>query len=259
MFEFDINSLDLAPLWAWGLLFVRISALLHMLPGIGTDQVPIPLRFGLSFTLCFVLTTARGMTAPIPENVAQATMMIITEFMLGYLFGAIPALILDGVAIAGQITDSSIGLASANIIDPSLGQSVTILARTQSLLGTVIFLSIGGHHVVLREVLFPVGDSGLALFNSGPVAAEIFLDRFAQAFELALTVSAPIMATVLLTQFTLGLLTKFVPQLNVFIVSMPLSLLVGLYIVAYSLPELSLQIQNAYDYTENIIENLRQR
>ena len=258
MSEFGINSLDLSPLWAWGLLFVRISALLHMLPGIGTDQVPIPLRFGLSFSMCFVLTVAGGMTAPIPDNYAQAILMIISEFLLGYLFGVIPCLVLEGVSVAGQITATSIGLASANIIDPSLGQSVTILARIQSLLGTIIFLSLNGHHAVLREVLFPLGDSGLAILNSGPAAAEIFVERFAQAFELALTVAAPIMATVLLTQFILGLLTKFVPQLNVFIVSMPLSLLVGLYIVAFSLSELSLQIQNAYEYSEGIIGYLLQ-
>ncbi len=95
-------------------------------------------------------------------------------------------------------------------------------------------------------------------FATGAVAAEIMLDRFAGAFELALVVSAPIMATVLLTQFILGLLTKFVPQLNVFIVSMPLSLLVGLYVVTYSLPELSAQIQNAFDHSESLLGALMQ-
>jgi flagellar biosynthesis protein FliR len=258
MFEIGRQSLDIAPLWAWGLLFVRMSALLHMLPGVGTDQVPIPLRFGLSFAFCFVLTTMGGMTSPLPANLAEAVMMIASEFMLGYLFGVIPSMVLSGIAVAGQITDSSIGLASANVIDPSLGQSVTILARLQSLLGSVIFLAINGHHVVIREVLFPVGQTGLSLLSTGAVAAEIMLDRFAGAFELALVVSAPIMATVLLTQFILGLLTKFVPQLNVFIVSMPLSLLVGLYVVTYSLPELSVQIQNAFDHSESLLGALMQ-
>ncbi|MDV7389714.1 flagellar biosynthetic protein FliR, partial [Arthrospira platensis SPKY1] len=110
----------------------------HVLPGLGTEQTPIAARFSLAFALSGVLLLA-GLNSPLPSDLAAAAVGLIAEYLFGYLLGTLPLLVLDGVAIAGQLTAASIGLAQASTIDPSIGQSVTVLSHFKTLLATLIF------------------------------------------------------------------------------------------------------------------------
>lgn len=264
MIPININDLDLAPLWAWVVIFTRLSGLFYVLPGIGTDQVPIAAKFSLAFALATALTFT-GMTCQLPESLGVALLTICCQFVFGYLLGTLPSLVLDGLAIAGQLTAASIGLAQANTIDPSIGQNVTVLSHFKTMFATLIFLVVNGHHAIIKAATVGLnglpsqqnsGSLVLSLFYPSTGTSEFLLAHFSEAFDLAIVVSAPIIATVLLTQFALGLITKFIPQVNIFIVSMPLSVLVGIYIFTFSIPELSHLIIENYNNLQNATQEL---
>ncbi|MDD2941381.1 MAG: flagellar biosynthetic protein FliR [bacterium] len=219
--------------WSWFLLFTRLSTMLIVLPGIGTTQVPGIYRVigSASIAICAV---AGGFRAASPESYLQGGMMVALEATLGFCLGIIPALMMTGVAVAGQVTTASIGLGAANLIDPSLGESVGILARLQTMLATIIFLVIDGHHIIIRAALSTLQDAGSPMFSASSTLAHTMLERFSATFELAVTIAAPILVTVLVTNFILGLVTKFIPQFNIFIISLPLTIGIGLFIVAYT-------------------------
>ncbi len=223
-------DIDFGFLWVWILLFARMAGLLTSMPGIGTDQVPETFRVlpAAMLALCAALA---GLRADLPSGLAEGGLMMFAEYALGWVFGFVPTLTLGGLAVAGQLISGSIGLAQANMIDISLGESVSIISRIKLQVATLLFLFMDGHHIVIGAASGMMRDVGVGLFRPDVNTYLILFERFTGAFELALVVSAPIIVASLLTQFVLGLVTKFVPQVNVFIISMPLSILAGLYIV----------------------------
>lgn len=224
-------GIDFTVLWTWVLLFVRTTGMFHSLPGIGTDQVPESFRMIPSIALAAAITVS-GVTAPFPETMGEAGAMVAAEFCLGFLLGAIPAFLIGGLAVAGHVIAGSIGLGQANMIDPSLGESISIISRIKTQVGVLIFLLLDGHHTVIRAVSTPIEGLAIGQFRPTMDTATLLIGRFISSFELAVVVAAPVLVTALITQFILGLITKFVPQVNIFIISLPLSVLVGLYIVA---------------------------
>lgn len=226
-------TFDLIPFWTWFLILIRCFGLLETLPGIGTMQVPAMFRLSFTFAISICLVLG-GVRANLPSGVAEAGLMITTEFLLGIILGLIPALLISAVGVAGQVTTGAIGLGQANMIDPSLGGQVAILARLQMMVGVALFLLIDGHHAAIKAAAGLMGDIGLGYFRPNMDTFMILLDRFSSSFELAVMCSAPILVTVLVTNFVLGLITKFVPQVNIFIISLPLTIIVGLYIVVYT-------------------------
>jgi flagellar biosynthetic protein FliR len=248
-------GIDLGGFWTWFLLWVRFTSLLTVLPGIGTEEIPTPFRALLAVALSFVLVVT-GASAVAPESLLQGLLMITSEIFLGYLIGVIPSLVVASAAIAGQLTAGVIGLGQASMIDHSLGEQSTTIGRLQSLLASVIFLLVNGHHTVIRAVSKISGDVGIGMFHPGEDTFQIFLERFKEAFSLAIVIASPILVTILVTQFVLGLLTKFVPQVNVFIISLPLTVGVGLFVLDYTLPAFVIHVAEQFGAIEESVERM---
>ncbi len=234
----DVNHIDFSLCWSWFLIFCRMSGMFTSLPGIGTEQVPAIVRLCASLILSAVIVSS-GVQAAEPAAAAEGLLMIGSEFLFGYLLGVIPNLIISGVAVAGQVTSGAIGLAQASMIDPSLGTQTTVLAHINTMIASIIFLAVDGHHTVIRAASGDLGGIGVGIFRPTESVAAMLLDRFEALFSLALVMSAPILVTVLVTQFVFGLITKFVPKVNVFIVSFPLLVLLGIFLSDVTLPSLA--------------------
>jgi flagellar biosynthesis protein FliR len=234
MIQVGSEMLDYLPLWTFLLLLTRFSGLLLVLPGVGTDYVSPPFRFYTAIAIAFVISLT-GVQAVEAKHTAEAILMLSSEFLLGFAIGAVPSFILGGLAVGGTLVSGAIGLGQANMIDRSLGVPVALISKIQVLVATVVFLTLDGHHMILRAASGIPGELGLGMLQNAPETAQVFQECLVNSFHLAVMVSAPILVTTLITQFILGLITKFIPQVNIFIVSLPLGLLVGFYIMEYSL------------------------
>ncbi len=232
------------PLWTWALLFMRCLGMIEIIPALGTSQVPIIFRVIFCFCLS-VFITMTGAQAALPAGLAQGFVMFITEFLLGVALGLIPAIIINGVGVAGQVASGAIGLGQANMMDPSLGEQVAVLSKLQIMVATVIFLLLDGHHVVIKACAGTLGNMPIGGFTPDFQTLYLLLFNLKASFEFAIMLAAPLLVTALITNFVLGLITKFVPQLNIFIISLPIGILVGLFVLSsalmsmnYLLPEL---------------------
>ena len=243
---------DFVPFWTWFILFVRFSGVFSSLPGIGTEEVPLVYRVPLVIIIAVALTLS-GASAVIPTSIAEGVLILAVEFLLGYLLGVVPAIVISGLSLAGHLSATSIGLNQASVIDPSLGEHVTTLGRIQTLLGVALFLAIDGHHSVIRAAADISTDVGLGLFRPGDATAELFLQRIIQSFHLGIQIAAPIIVVSLISQFILGLVTKFVPQINVFIMSTPLTILVGLFVFGFTLPEMVRHVDMEYNSIQEVL------
>ena len=251
------SGIDWSDIWTWFLLFGRFGGIMSAIPGVGTNSVPPPFR-AIAAMAFSIAVTVGGHQAQLPTSLAEGGLMIVVEFLLGYVLGSIPAFIIGSVTIAGQVSSGTIGLGQANLIDPSIGGSVAVLARIQSQVATLFFLLIDGHHIVIRAGAQLIESVGIGLYRPGMNTAMILFELFAHSFQLALIVTAPVLITTLLTQFVLGLITKFVPQVNVFIVSLPLTIGVGLYIIAFTFPGMIDQMISEFSKVEELSAQILQ-
>lgn len=235
-------SLEIAPLWTFILIAARLLSLLFLLPGIGTDQVPENLRYFAGILIAFTISISVP-KVPMPEEFHLILAGIVGEFAFGAILSLLPTLVLSGLLVSGQIISGAIGLGQANMIDRSLGESISVVSKINLQVGTIIFLLINGHHVLLKAASEHIGFIQTLTQDDLGRAVEILTTCFSQSFELAIAVSSPVLIATLVSQFLLGLITKFVPQINVFIISLPLSVLMGLYILSFTMEPFSLKIK----------------
>lgn len=137
---------------------------------------------------------------------------------------------------AGQILDMQIGFGIVNVIDPQSGIQAPILGNFKNLLALLFFLTINGHHYILRALersyaYIPIG----AVRISGSLCSFIFSvagEMFASAFKIAL----PVLASLFIADLAMGIIARTVPQINVFLVGLPLKIAIGLWVLLMLLP-----------------------
>jgi flagellar biosynthetic protein FliR len=127
------------------------------------------------------------------------------------------------------------------------------LARILGDLAVVVFLLVGGHHVAIQAVAGLGGAIVPGQFSVGPQAAELLIDRSADIFRVGVLLSAPLLVAMLLTNAVLGLISKAVPSVNIFIVSFPLTIGIGLILTVLALPDVVRFVNREFTGMENSI------
>jgi len=210
------------------------------LPVFNSNSIPIFFKIGLAFATSMALFTILDLEPP-PVSGAMLPFGIgvIGEIMIGIIIGISVRLIFAGIQLAGQLAGYQMGMAIANVMDPSSSEQFPILAQFNQLFALLLLLVTNAHHVFLRalaESYRLVPPFGFHFSNS---VMQQVVDLGGNMFVIAIQVGAPIIAALLLTSVAFGLVARTVPQMNVFIVAMPLKIAVGLLFIGFSLPYLS--------------------
>src|SRR5690554_5674984 len=141
--------------------------------------------------------------------------------------GYVVNMVLAAFQLAGQMIDVPMGFGLANVLDPQQGIRMPIVGQLQQIIALWIFLLVDGHHVLFRALvesyrLLPVGN--LPFFAHG---TELVVRAFSSMFLLGFTIALPIVGVLFLTNIGLGILVRLIPQVNVFMVSFPLKIMIG--------------------------------
>jgi len=221
------------------LVFARLGAAVMVLPGIGEEEVPAPIRLGLGLAIVALLmpALAPGLPAP-PDAAAEALRLILLEVVIGLWLGGLARLIALAMAVAGQAIALLLGLAQAILPDPGLGGMGTPTGRLLGLAAVVLVLGSGLYAVPLRALaesygLFPAGDP----FPAG-AAAEAVAAAAAESLALSLRLAAPFVVAAIVINVALGLLARIAPQVQVYFLAVPGQVLLGLALLAAVLPPL---------------------
>ena len=237
----DLSSWTLEQFTAFALMLIRVSVLFVTAPVLGNARVPNQLKIALSLVITLLLyLSMRGghMTHPVPNNIFSLASAAAGEAFVGLLVGYAAFLLFSGIQMAGMVIDIQIGFGLVNVIDPSGGQSVSILGQFYYMVAMLFFLAINGHHLLLKAVgdsfqLLPVGSVGW--FDKAATVGPMMSDFFTKLFIIAFQVAAPSVAVLFLTNLSMGLLSRTLPQMNVFIVGLPMNVMVGLLVTIISL------------------------
>lgn len=244
------NRLDVV--WTFLLLLTRYTGLFLVLPGIGGGERGLAVRLPATVVLAFASFDTGNIAVPPNDNLMLAGQLG-GELLLGFAIGLIPFMIVSGVQTAGQLASTSMGLSAGNLLDPTLGVMTTDLARFLGDLTIVAFLLVGGHHVAIHAVAGLGGLLTPGQFVVGPQSAELLIDRSADIFRIGVLLSAPILVALLLTNAVMGLISKAVPSVNIFIVSFPLTIGVGLILTVVALPDVVRFVGREFTGIENSV------
>jgi flagellar biosynthetic protein FliR len=160
------------------------------------------------------------------------------ELFVGIAIAYSSYLFFTGIQMAGQVIDIQIGFGLVNVLDPGGSEQVSVVGQFYYIVALLYFLALDGHHYLMKAMgdsfqLIPPG--GLGWLAHAGAAGPKLSEFFSRLFVIALQVAGPSVVTLFLTNITMGLLSRTIPQMNVFIVGMPLNILVGLGITILSL------------------------
>lgn len=218
--------------WISGFLLplFRIASVLMAMPIIGTQLVPLRIR--LYFAVAITLAIA-PVLPPMPPLVGlfsvQSTFLIAEQVILGVLLGFSLQLFFHVFIFAGQLVSMQMGIGFASMMDPASGVSVPVLGQFFLMLVTLVFLAINGHLVVFEVlaesfVTLPVGES-LAVESYALMAG-----RLSWVMGAALLLVLPAISALLVINISFGVMTRAAPQLNIFTIGFPLTLILGMII-----------------------------
>jgi len=230
----DISSLSTTA-FAAILVFARIGSMLMLLPGFGESTVPARLRLALALVLALIIgSLLESRLPPAPEQPIALVVLIGGEVLVGLMFGAIGRLMMSALSTAGQVIGMQSGLAFAQTFDPSLGSQGAIFSTFLSMTAVVLIFTTGLHHMFITGLLGSydlIGPGGVPL----PVdVKDLAIDTVAQSYRLGLQMASPLIAFGLIFYLALGVLSRLMPQVQIFFVAMPSNVLVGIMLFALS-------------------------
>lgn len=219
------------------LIFVRVSGIFSTAPLLGSRNVPLIVKAGLSLILALVLLPLLSQQPPVlPESVPMYFLLVIKEYLVGLIFGFTASFIFSAIQMAGFLIDTQIGFGMVNVFDPLFGQQMPLIGNFKYLIALFVFLATNGHHLLLTALVssFRLIPAGLAVIP--PLIAPFMLDLVAGFFSIALKISLPVLVTLVLMDVGMGILAKTMPQMNIFMVGMPAKILIGIFVLSMAFP-----------------------
>lgn len=220
-------------LWSVALTFARIGTMLMLFPAFGEQPVPANVRLTLALLVTVVVAPAVAPVIPkAPADFGVATGVLIGEVLIGLAMGAVARILVSALATAGQIIGMETGLSFAQTADPTMTATGQVVSVFLGILGIALVFATDLHHAFLRALVDSYG-----LFRpSESVAlgdiADLGVRAVGDSFRIALQITAPLIFAGLIFRIGLGVLSRLIPQIQVFFVAMSLNVLGGFMITA---------------------------
>ncbi|MGM7720385.1 flagellar biosynthetic protein FliR [Metabacillus sp. Hm71] len=207
------------------LVFMRITAFFITLPLFSYRNIPTVHKIGFSFFLAWIMFFA--LDFPTIDIDGQYFMLIIKEALLGLMIGFTAYFLLSAVQIAGSFIDFQMGFIIANVIDPQTGVQSPLIGQFLYTLALLLMISINAHHLLLDGVFYsyqfvPIDQLSLPLGQENVI--EFVVRAFHSMFMIAFQMSIPVVGSLFLVDLALGIVARTVPQLNIFVVGLPLKI-----------------------------------
>ncbi len=215
---------------------LRVAGMTAVAPGLSLQQAPPGVRVMLAVALAVVIAPVAAAGGAPPDGPLRFMALCLTEFAVGLAMGFVAAAVLEALRFGGEVLDLQIGLRAGQLYDPSTGTQSGILSTAYAMVALVLFVTLDGHHWLLRGLassftIVPVGAA-----SAGPGLAELVGDLGTSVLVMGLRIAAPVMAVLLLADLACGLVARAVPQINVFLVGIPAKIAIGLTIAAAGAP-----------------------
>lgn len=219
----------LAHVFAFILVFVRFGTAFMIMPGIGDSFVSERIRLLMALAITFALFPILQplMPSPIPGTFMLLTLVII-EFVIGIFFGTIARIFMVALDTAGMVVSIHSGLGNAQVFNPASATQGSLVGAFMMMTGVVLLFATNLHHLLIMGLfesyeLFPVG----SILDTASMA-DLMTRAVNASFDVGVKMAAPFIVITLLIYTGMGVLTRLMPQVQVFMIALPLQILIAL-------------------------------
>ena len=217
---------------AFLLTFGRVGTMVMLVPGIGEQNLPARVRLSIALLLTAILLPAHQKAYTVDFNsLGPVIVLLVQEIIVGAVLGLTARLAISALQVAGFVIANQLGLGFVTAIDPTQNQQGVLVGNFLSVLGITLIFATDLHHLVIAALndsysLFAPGEMPL----SGDVAKHV-TQVIATSFRIGIQLSAPFLVFGLLFNLGLGILSRLMPQMQVFFIGLPLSIMLGLLLL----------------------------
>jgi flagellar biosynthesis protein FliR len=219
------------------LILIRCLTFFSLGPLLADKKIPNQIKVLLALASTFALyPTVSTQNWVVEKSLLGFGLLIGREVMLGAALGIAASLVFVGVRMAGNLLGIQMGFSIVNVFDPNTASEVSLIGQIQELLAVFLFLLVDGHHFLLRALSFSLERVPPGGGLSASVLAGALLPMAGTMFVTTLQVGAPVLGALFLTDAALGFVARAVPQMNVFIVGIPVKIGVGILLLIATAP-----------------------
>ncbi len=240
------------------LLFGRITGLFLSAPIFASRQIPGRIK------ALIIVTLAASLAYFVPLQYSQVILhpvhllaALIVEILIGYTIGFVIYILFGAIQLSGQLMDMQMGFGIVNVVDPQTGTQIPLLGNLTQTLALLVYLAINGHHYLLQAIAQSYKFIPVLGLHIDANFTRLLVEITVYMFIIAVKIAAPIVIAVLTTDIAMGFIARTVPQMNVFIVGLPLKILVGLVAFLLMLPVYiwlyGVLLARFYEYLDSII------
>jgi flagellar biosynthetic protein FliR len=239
------------------LVFARVGTMVMLLPGLGEIAVPVRIRLTVALILAAVLFPLHRAAYQVDlRSLSSLVTMLMQEILIGAVLGIAARLAISALQLTGTIVAQQLGLGFVTTIDPTIGQQGVILGNFLAMLGIVLVFATDTHYLVIAAL-----NDSYTIFAPGEVPATGDMAALASrtvagAFRVGVQLSAPFLIFGILFNVGLGVLSRLMPQMQVFFVGVPLSILLGFLIL---IVVLGAMMWGFLDYLQSVLRDIAPR
>ena len=236
------------------LVFARVGAMVMLLPGFGESNIPARVKLSIALLLTLIILPLHRNAYHVDlTSISSLGVLMVHELIIGIVLGATARVTLSALNVAGSVIAQQLGLGFVTAVDPTQGQQGQIIGNFLTILGLTLLFATDSHYLVIAALsesyrIFSPGE----IMPTGDVAA-LATNAFSAAFKIGLQLSAPFLVFGLVFNIGLGVLARLMPQMQVYFVGVPLSIMVGFLIFAVVLAAM---MSTYFDYFNGVMRQL---
>jgi flagellar biosynthetic protein FliR len=236
--------------------FARLLALIGVAPLLGESATPPMTKVGLAAILAVAIAPSLPPMPAVAPASYEGLLILAQQVFIGIAMGFCMRICFAAVQTAGDFVGLQMGLSLATIFDPTTQANTEVLARLFNILAMLVFLSVNGHLLMLGMLVktFTVLPIGTPVLNAEGWAAVAQLGS--QIFSVGLLLALPLIAALLIIQLAMGILNRAAPQLSVFAVGFPITLMSGVVLLAVALPQSTGFLAAFFEQSVNAMEQV---
>lgn len=235
-------------------VFARIGGMVAVAPIFGTRTVPARVKIILTLIISLAVVPMLGEGPGVDPLSFAGLLVLVQEILIGAFIGFSVSLVFDALITGGQIIAQLMGLGFASMMDPQNGVSVPVVGQFYTVMATLIFLAINGHLLLIEMIV--------SSFQSLPIGVGLSRESFMGlalwgkwVFIGAIMVALPSIVALLIVNIAFGVMTRAAPQLNIFAVGFPITILFGFLVMVLTLPNF---VDKFYQLLDELFSFLRQ-
>ncbi|MBR1728594.1 MAG: flagellar type III secretion system protein FliR [Selenomonadaceae bacterium] len=234
---------------AFLLVLMRSSGIFLISPFFGSMNVPVQFRAVMALTFTFVLfpVVSNESLIALPSSVIMFLAMIIEELFIGWLIGFVSFVSFTAVNLAGKVMDMQVGFAIVNVMDPTSGQQIPLIGSFLYNLAVMFFLITNGHHMIIAALVESFRAIPVLGMQWSDTLTSLMITITSSIFTTGMKIAMPVTFAILMVNVGMGILARSMPQMNIFVVGIPMHIIVGIFMLSVVTPFYVLFLDVVFD------------